>query len=412
MKEIKINKTILPNGLRVISSQREGELFSMGAVIMVGSMYEDINNNGISHFLEHMLFKGTMSRSLEGLSNDIEKLAGDFDIYTSYDHTVMTIDTLNKHSENSIELFADMFMNASLPKKDFMLEKKVIIEEIKMAKDDPEDFSYLSLLKKAYPDNFHWFNIAGNIKNVRSIKHNQLQDFYKTFYIPENTSICITSSYSHSEVLTLIEKYFGSWKAGKKTPIEEVFLPFKNGSATSYRKGLGQVHVMYGFDIQSLNKKEEVILALINEKIGGGANSYLFRELRDNRGYAYSLYSDMDYIKNLKMFYIYAGISKENLKGTLEVIDDIIKKLKSNDLRIEEDNLELLKEIYYTNTTISLESSSSVVSYMINGEINAGNPEDYKEAFSIIKACTIEDVRQVIQKVFTEPLIHILMPRE
>lgn len=412
MKQIEINKTILQNGLRVITSYREGDLFSMGVGVKIGSLYENENNNGISHMIEHMLFKGTTSRNLDRLSDDIEKLAGDFDIYTSYNHTVLTIDTMKKHAKESIEIISDMLMNASFSRNEFRLEKKVIIEEIKMTKDDPEDWSYLSLYKIAYPEGSHKYHIAGTIKSVKSLKVNMLKEFYKTYYVPNNTVICIVSSFTQEEVLKMINNFFSTWQEGTVEELSEETVELKPGRVIRHKKGIGQVHLLYGFDIQRLSKKDEIVLTLLNEKIGAGANSILFKELRDKRGYAYSLYSDIDFIKNLKMFYIYAGISQENLKDTIEVIDSIIFKLKNRELLIDKESLNLLKEIFYTNTAIRLEASSYIVDYMLDGEMNYENPEEYKKSLEIIRQISVEDVSQVIDKVFKEPIIHLLMPTD
>lgn len=412
MKQIEINKTILSNGLRVVSSYREGELFSLGVGIKIGSLYENENNNGISHMIEHMLFKGTSNRNLDRLSEDIEKLAGDFDIYTSYNQTVLTIDTMKKHASESLEIISDMLLNASFHEHEFRLEKKVIIEEIKMTKDDPEDWSYLSMYKTTYPERFHKYQIAGTIKSVKSLKVNMLKEFYRKYYVPNNTVISIVSSFTHEEVIQIINKYFSTWEEGRVEDITEEVVKLNPGRVVRHKKGIGQVHLLYGFDIQELSKKDEIILTLLNEKIGAGANSILFKELRDKRGYAYSLYSDMDFIKNLKMFYIYAGISEENLKATIGVIDSIICKLKKAELPIDEASLNLLKEIYYTNTEIRLESSSYVVDFMLDGEMNYGDPEEYKKNLELIQKVCINDVSKVIEKVFKDPVIHILMPSD
>jgi predicted Zn-dependent peptidase len=412
MKQIEINKTILPNGLKVITSMREGELFSMGVGVKIGSLYENENNNGISHMIEHMLFKGTAKRNLDKLSDDIEKLAGDFDIYTSYNETVLTIDTMKKHAKDSLEIISDMLMNASFPGSEFRLEKKVIIEEIKMTKDDPEDWSYSSLYKTIYPERWYKYHIAGTIKSVKSLKVNMLKEFYKAYYVPNNTVISIASSFTHDEILKMINQFFSAWQEKALEELTEEGINFIPGRVIRHKKGIGQVHLLYGFDIQKLTKKDEIVLTILNEKIGAGANSILFKELRDKRGYAYSLYSDIDFTKNLKMFYIYAGISEENLKDTIEVIDSIITKLKNREIIIDETYLNLLKEIFYTNTAIRLEASSYIVDYMLDGEMNHGNPEEYKKALDIIKEISVEDVVEVIDKVFKEPIIHVLLPKD
>lgn len=410
MKQIEINKTVLPNGLKVITSFKEGELFSLGVGVKIGSLYEEENNSGISHMIEHMLFKGTSNRDRDKLSDDIEKLAGDFDIYTSYNETMLTIDTMKKYAKDSLEIVSDMFMNAIFPEKEFRLEKKVIIEEIKMTKDDPEDWSYLSLYKTIYPEKWHKYHIAGTVKSVKGLKVNMLKEFYKSYYVPNNTVISIVSSFTHEEVLKLVNSFFSSWQEKPLDELAEENTNFLAKKVVRHKKGIGQVHLLYAFDLQGLSKKEEIVLTLLNEKIGAGANSILFKELRDKRGFAYSLYSDIDFIKNLKMFYIYAGISEENLKDTIEVVDSIISKIRNKEIVINEEAINLLKEIFYINTAIRLEASSYIVDYMLDGEMSYENPDEYKKSLDIIKEISVEDVSLVIDKVFKEPIVHVLLP--
>lgn len=410
MKNIEVQKTILSNGLSVITACRDSDIFSLGMGIKAGSLYEDKDNNGIAHMVEHMLFKGTINRNMDRLNDDIERLAGDIDIYTTYGSTVLTADVMKEKGEECLEIISDMMMNSIFPEREFRLEKKVIIEEIKMDKDDPEEQSYLGLFKAAFPESWHKYYIAGTIKSVKGIKINMLKEFYRNYYVPKNAAICVVSSYSHDEVVNMVEKYFGKW-VGKEAPVlAEGKYAINPRRVVRHRKGLSQTHLIYAFDIQSLSRREEVALTLLNEKIGAGANSILFKELRDKRGYAYSVYSSIDFIKNLKMFYIYAGISEENLKDTMNVIEKVIDNCKKNELGINEESIKTIKDMFFTHMAIALESSSHMVEYLLDGEINYENPLNFQEVLEMMNSINVEDIKGVIEKVFKEPLIHILLP--
>jgi predicted Zn-dependent peptidase len=412
MKKISVNKTVLQNGLTVITSYRDSDIFSMGVGIKVGSFYESESNNGISHMIEHMIFKGTAKRDVDKLNDDIEKLAGNFDIYTTYHQTVLTLDVMKNKGKDCFEIVSDMLMNSTFPEKEFKLEKKVIVEEIKMAEDDPEDCSYLGLYKEAFPEKYYRYNIAGTIKSVRSINLDMLHKFYNEYYIPDNTVICVVSSYSHEEIINMIEQYFGNWQRGNTSYLkheEQQIIPKK---VVRHKIGMTQTHILYGFDIQHLNKREEFALTLLNEKIGAGANSVLFRELRDRKGYAYNVYSDIDFIPNLKMFYIYAGISEENLNDTLSIIDSVVERCRNSALELDEKSIMLVKEKFLTDTAIALESSSHIVDFLLGGEMDYGNPIQYQDFLENIDGITVDHIKAVANKVFINPIIHILSPKK
>lgn len=411
MRDINMQKTVLPNGLRVITLTRDSEIFTLEVGIRAGSLYEDRDINGISHMVEHMLFKGTLKRTAEELNNDIEKLAGDLDIYTTYHQTVMNASIMKYKAEECISLISDMLMNASFPQKELSLEKKVITEEIKMAADDPEDRSYLGFYKAAFPISYHKYNIAGTASSVRGIKRDMLVDFYSRYYVPSNTVFCIVSSYSHEEVLDIINKALGSWEDRNKPHLPEMERDFVSKKVVSHKKGIGQTHILYGFDIKGLDRREEVALALLNKKIGSGPNSALFKELRDKKGYAYNVYSDMDVENNIKMFYIYSCISPENMKDTLAIIDNIIERFRHGDLAPGDEDIKLIKDIFLTDVTIALESPSHIADYMLDGELNHGDPLEYRNVLSLMDTITSADIRAVIDKALKNPVVHILSPK-
>jgi predicted Zn-dependent peptidase len=212
MRKVQVDKTVLENGLTVVTSHRDSDIFSMAVGVKVGSLNEDVSNNGISHMIEHMLFKGTLKRDVELLNDDIERLAGNFDVYTTYHQTVLSVDVMKDKANDSLEIMSDMLMNAVFPEKEFKLEKKVIIEEIKMSKDDAEDCSYLGLYKAAFHENDFKYHIAGTIKSVKGIKLETLRGFYEEYYRPNNTIICVVSSYTHEEILDIVKRYFSKWE--------------------------------------------------------------------------------------------------------------------------------------------------------------------------------------------------------
>jgi predicted Zn-dependent peptidase len=410
MREIDVCRTMLHNGLRVLSVQKDIEIFSMGIGIKSGSFYEEEVENGISHLVEHMLFKGTNKRDMHGLIDEIDRLAGDIDIYTTYHQTVLNVNIMKDRAENCIEIISDMLMNSIFPSRELSLEKKVVIEEIKMGYDDPEEMSYIGLYKAAFPGSWHRHNITGTIKSVRRISREMLSNFYRKRYIPSNTVICVVSPYSHNEVAELVNRYFGSWEGDSTCGFAMDYIKMLPRRVSSRRKGIGQTHVLYGYDIQNLDRLEEAALILLNRKIGEGPGSILFRELRDKRGYAYNVYSDMDLLESFKFVYIYAAISGEKLKDTISTIDCIIEGLKRGEPSFDEEKIRLIRDNFITNTVVDLESPHNIVHYILDGEMNHGNAAEYLNMLELMESVKPEDIKRVLDKVFNNPIIHILMP--
>lgn len=412
MREIDLKKTILKNGLRVITVKRDSDIFSLSAGINVGSLYEDLDNNGISHMIEHMLFKGTASRDMDRISTDIEGLAGDLDIYTTYHQTILSVSVMKDMGHKCIEVVSDMFMNSIFPKKEFNLEKKVIIEEIKMEKDDYEETSYLGMYRAVCPDIWYKYHIAGTIKSVGSIKSDDLIKYYGAYYVPTNSALCIVSPFAHEKVVEMVEGCFGTWKGeapGCPIEIQSEMVP---GRIVKHKKGIGQAHIVYGFDVRGISRREEIALVLLNRKIGAGPGSILFKELRDNKGYAYNVYSDMDLVKGLKMFYIYAAVSPENANDTINIIDDVISRFREKRQVINDEWMRLVRNIFITDTLTAMESSAHMADYLLDGELNHQNPAEYRNVLSIMEDISKEDVMGVGEKVLKIPMVYILTPKE
>lgn len=404
-----IKASILNNGLKVITCQRDTNIFSMGVGIKAGSLYETIENSGISHMVEHMIFKGTINRDADRLNSDIEKLAGNFDIYTTYSHTAMNIDVVHKKADECMNIVSDMLINAAFPQKEFGIEKRVIIEELKMEKDDLEEQAYLGFYKKAFPEDWFKYHIGGTIKSVKAIKLDMVKNYYKNYYIPQNTVIFTASSYSHEQILKIVEKYFNKWICGKASSME-ASNTMAAGKVVRRKNGISQSHIVYGFDIKMLSKREEAVLALINRKLGSGGNSILFKELRDKKGYAYSVYSDLDFTPGIKLLHIYACVSSENLKESIRIIDNVINGIKSGEIVISNEEIDTIKEGYLTDNLISLETSSNIVDFMMDGELNYNNPEEYDEFLKDMEGVNEDEIVNVIEKVFNNPFLYILSP--
>ncbi|MEG0641792.1 MAG: pitrilysin family protein, partial [Clostridium sp.] len=273
------------------------------------------------------------------------------------------------------------------------------------------DIAYQGLYKEAYKDSWHNYHIAGTLKTVKGISRDNAVEHHSKFYVPNNSILCVVSSYSHEEVRKMVDCYFGKWESREIEKIIEHAQKIPTKKIQKYKKGISQAHIIYAFDIQHLTRQDSIVLTLLSEKIGSGGNSILFKELRDKRGLAYSVYTDIDFMKNLKMLYIYAGVSSENVDETCTVIEEIVSEIKDN-FNISEKSLSLLKERFVIDTEVTLQSSSSIVDYLIQGEIEYNSPLEYKEVLRVMEGVTVEDLQTISKKVFNNPLTYVLLPKE
>lgn len=215
------NTIILPNGLKVITIKKDTRLASINIGVNIGSLYEDEKELGMSHFVEHMLFKGTKNRSNEQLNRELEFLGGDYNAYTDYISTVYSITCLDEEFEKGIELLSDMILNSSFDEKEMKKEKGVVLSEIKSDKDDIEDLSISRTHEYAFDKSALRNSIAGTEEHVKGFKRKQVYDFYKKYYTPDNCVIVTVSAFSHEQMQKIITDLFGKWegKSHKKAKI-------------------------------------------------------------------------------------------------------------------------------------------------------------------------------------------------
>lgn len=403
------NKKVLENGITLISIKKDTALSCVNIGVNVGSLYEDIKEKGISHFVEHMLFKGTKKRDNYTLNLELENLGGEYNAYTDNNSTVLTVTSLSEELNSSIEILSDMLQNSIFPKSEIKKEKDVILAEIRNNRDDIEDFSFTKVSEIAFKNSPLKYDILGSEKDVKKYDEKLLTEFYNKYYIPNNCYISIVSPFSHEYVQEIVDKYFKNWerkKLYKKDILNEENIEIKK---VSYKKDIEQSTVIYLYTFYGLSKKEELALKILNHRLGESTNSVLFRELREKRGFAYDVYTDLDLSPNVKTLCIYASISKENLDDTLKVIDKCVDDVKKEKIQFNEDTTKLMKKVLKTAIAFTLEDASDLGNYVLHQSIDGENLfqfyEDIKELSSVEK----KDIYNVSKKVFNNPSIHILL---
>ncbi len=292
--------------MEILTIKKETLISSINIGLKVGAINEKDNEKGLSHFIEHMLFKGTKKRNNEELNYELEALGGEYNAYTEYNDTVYTISCLSEELENAVELLGDMIISSNFPSEEIEKERGVILAEMRTSKDDIEDISFRKVNELAFKSSPLRIDVTGVEEQVKNFTREEILQYYKKFYTPKNSLITIVSSLEHEEAKKLIEKNFLNWhgeKAEKTREIEE-----KNAfvTSTSYKKEMEQSTIVYLYTFHNLSKEDELPLRILNHRLGESANSLLFREVRENRGLAYDIYTQLDLTKNMKSLYIYS----------------------------------------------------------------------------------------------------------
>lgn len=404
--------TELANGIKLISIKKNTELASVHVGVKIGSLYEKRNEKGISHFIEHMLFKGTEKRNNAQLNNELEDRGGDFNAYTDYGCTVYCMTVLKEELKPSVELLADMVRNSNFPEDEIQKERGVILAEIRSGKDDIEELSYRKVHEAAFRQSPLRYDTIGTEASVKKFNREQICSFYKKYYVPNNCYISVVSPFEHEAVINFINQYFSDWE------MEEYKLPKvktennRPGKAITVKKDIEQGVILYAYTFYGLSKKEEMALRILNNKFGESSNSVLFRELREERGLAYDVYSEMDASNYIKILYIYTSVSEENVDNTIDIIDKCIENLISGKIIFDDRTIFLMKKILKTAIATTMEDSSELGNYVLHQYIDGEDIYEFIDDMKKLDEIKTEDIIKVAEKVLTVPTIHVLLPKD
>lgn len=347
----------LKNGLRVIIENIDYvNSVSVGLWVENGSRNENSKNNGISHFIEHMLFKGTSTRSAKQIAESIEDVGGQINAFTGKEATCFYIKTLDSHINLALDVLSDMLFNSRFDEKDINKEKSVVIEEINMSEDSPEDVLSDLHSRAIWGNDSLSLPILGFAKTVNSFTREQLLEYKNSRYIPENSVISIAGKVNSNNIKTLVEEYFGNWKCNEKY-ITHYSTPAILNNHLFKKKSIEQLHISLGMPGVELGNENAYSLILLGNILGGGASSLLFQKVREDLGKCYSIYSYISSFKNTGVICIYTGLNGNYVYDTINIIKDEVEKFIKNG--ITKEKLEKAKEQLKGGYILGLESTSS-----------------------------------------------------
>jgi predicted Zn-dependent peptidase len=396
-------RVTLTNGIRVITEFIPYvNSISIGFWIGSGSRYENNLNNGVSHFIEHMLFKGTKNRSSKQIAEEIESLGGQINAFTGKEATCFYVKLLDEHFETGIDVLCDMIMNPKFSNEDIEKEKGVVQEEINMYEDSPEDLVMDILSRITWKDDTLAYPILGTSQSLRNLTRESVMEYYNHTYVPENMVISVAGNFKEEELIGKLEDKLWVWRKDASGPIT-LSSPRMTKDIVVKSKDIEQVHLALTFNGIELGDKSLYALFVVNNYLGGGTSSRLFQTLREEKGYVYTIYSFPSSYMHAGTYTIYLALNEQYLDDAVKLIREELKELTKK--RMTDEQIRKAKEQLKGNYILGLESISSRMFGIGKAELLQGVVHEPKDILEKIDEITPEDVYQVIDKVFSEGIL-------
>jgi predicted Zn-dependent peptidase len=404
-----INVVTLSNGIKIayehIAFVRS---VSFGIWIKNGSFNEDVENNGISHFIEHMLFKGTEKRTAKNIADEMDCIGGHLNAFTSKEYTCYYTTTLDTHFETALDVLSDMFFNSKFAQDDINKELNVILEEIDMYEDSPEELVFDLMQEGIWPNSSIRLPILGSKESIKTFDTNILKTYLKNMYTPDNIVISIAGNFEEKTIVETINKYFGSMESIEKPIDKKRIEPIVYKPCFMLKeKDIEQVHLVLGLPSIKMGTKDAYTLAIINTLFGSGISSRLFQQLREEHGLAYSVYSHNSSYLNTGLYNIYMGLNKANIEKSLDLIQKEIELICKDG--ITDIELKNTKEQIKSNYILGLESSYSRMNNIGRSLLMLGKVTTPNQLIEKIEAVTTQDALRIANDIFKKENLSLCM---
>lgn len=394
----KIKKTVLDNGLTIVTEQLPHvRSVALGVWLRSGSRRETREQNGIAHFIEHMLFKGTIHRSAEEIARAVDSVGGNLDAFTAKECTSFHIKVLHEHLKFAVDLVSDLVLHPRLDSRDIEKEKSIVLEEIKMVEDTPDDLVHELFIQNFWKNHPLGWPILGTEKTITRILRPQLQKYFSECYTPANMVVAAAGWLDHGRLVEWTAKKFDRLKNYPPPPPSPV-PKYSAEIITRNKKLLEQVHLCLGVPSYPLDHPQRYACYVLNTILGGGMSSRLFQNIRERRGLAYSVYSSLDPYSDTGCFSVYAATAPKSTEKTVAVILQEIRKIKKSCVSREE--LRRAKEHLKGGLVLGLESSGSRMAYLARQELYFGEFTSLDEMMRRVDEVTADEVRKVARDSF------------
>lgn len=398
-----VHRSVLPGGLRVVTEHVPSvRSASVGVWVDVGSRDEGPKVAGAAHFLEHLLFKATPTRNAVEIAQAVDAVGGELNAFTAREHTCYYAHVLDEDLELAVDLVSDVVLNGLCAPDDVEIERDVVLEEIAMRDDDPEDTLGDVFLSTMFGDHPVGRPVIGSVESVSAMTRNQLHSFHIRRYVPERMVVAAAGNVDHRRVLKLVGHYFGGRLVAGRSPRA----PRKGAGRVTGRPGLElinrdseQTHLTLGVRTPGRRWSHRWALTVLNAALGGGLSSRLFQQIRETRGLAYSVYSAVDTFADSGAFSVYAGCLPERFDEVVRVTTDVLETVARDG--ITEHECRIAKGSLRGGLVLGLEDSASRMNRLGRTELNYGEYRSVASTLQRIDEVTVDEVNAVARRVLS-----------
>lgn len=392
-----VQKVVLDNGVRIITEEiPHVRSVSLGVWVNVGSRDEEEKNNGIAHFIEHMLFKGTEKRTAKDIAESLDAVGGQINAFTTKEYTCYHAKVLDEHLDLALDVISDMLFNSLFSPEDIEREKNVIVEEIKMYEDAPDELVHDVLTGAMWNAHALGRPIIGREEVVRGIDRTLLLEFYERYYRCGDMVISCAGNIDHDQVVEKVTKAFAH--LSPVNGVRRYAVPHAATETVCRRKETEQVHLCLGTEGLALDHDDVYVMQVINTVLGGGLSSRLFQKIREDRGLVYTVFSYHSSYHDTGLFCVYAGLNGDNVNQVLEIVMNEINDLKVNG--IGENELKRTKDQLKGGFLLSLENVNSRMSRLAKSELYLGRITTPDEVVSRLQAVSADQIKRVANEMF------------
>jgi len=391
-------KDTLANGIRVVSETLpKTRSLSIGVWVKVGSRHEPKEIGGVSHFIEHMFFKGTHKRSARDIATEIDSLGGEMNAFTSQESTTYYIKVLDEHLPVAVDILSDILLGSKFNPAEMEKERKVILEEIKGVEDTPDDYIHELFTGTVWPDNSLGRPILGTKETIKSLKHNDIVKYIEDYYSPREIVISVAGNFEHARLIELLERAFG--KLSRTGISKQDVSPSYNRAVTVRKKQLEQVQVCLGCKGLHYTHEDRFVVMALNTILGNSMSSRLFQEVREQNALAYSIYSYVTAYRDAGLLTVYAGTDPANTIQAIQLIVKEFRKIRDEGITSAEETR--VKDQIKGNLVLSLETSNSHMGRIARQEIYFGKYLSVDDIIRSVDKVTAEQVQRLARQLFT-----------
>ncbi len=403
-----IRKTVLSNGLVVVSETiTTARSVSIGVWVKTGSRYEHKKNNGVAHFIEHLVFKGTRKRSALQIARSLEDLGGNLNAFTGKELTHFFAVALDNHLATCVNVLADLVCNPLFREKDIEKEKDVILEEINAVKDTPEEYIYDVFQEKLFPEHPLGFPILGNPHSLSTLTRNMVLHFWESYYTPCNMIVSAAGNLDHEKLVRHVEKQF---QCNNHLKTRHLYKPrATHGVRVDIPEAFNQAHILAGIDSVPYASAQRYEMAALNAYLGGGMSSRLFQVLREHHGLAYTVYSAVDFFKDVGVFSVYVGTDERKRQKAIDLLFKEIQKVTENPIR--ESDMQRIREQLKGSLLLGLENISHRMARLAKNEIYFGRQISIAETLKYVEQLTPKKLLELAQNIFNIEQFNLVQMR-